>query len=535
MSLFDKWRKRQDRQPSQVVPGVETRKPGESQAIIIDPWEIQQNQQYIDTLTNHSPSTASTLKSLSETPFVTIFIRYFQNKLALFTRPQQGRFGLGFRIVTREEKKSPSRAALKEIDRLTRLAQTCGEFTNEGVERFTRPDFASFAKCWARDSAVFDAGVFEVCQNRKRKPGSWRAVDGSTIFRVQSKTPYELMAEDDAAFVQVVNGQPAAYWPASDMSFTVRCPSTDIRSGGYGRPELVELLGILNQILSAYVANTNLMKQGGPRGLLAMLGDMPADKFDAMVRGIRSYFAGVRNMGRTPVVNLAGQGADMKWITTDMANFKDMQFVEMLQINFQILCSHWGVAPEEVGFYYGNYGQSSTLSSGGINDKVQQGLARGLYPFAYAFEAAMNRHVWYPLTDDEFEFRCMGLEGRTEKEQAELDEIRARTYCTQNEIRAEHNMQARDDGEVVLNGVWFQNSQALAANAQQDEGGDDAQDGDPDGGSDAGAADDSGAPRTSPRVKTPAKDPTTDWGDEPAPKDETKKSLSQPSRWVIEL
>jgi hypothetical protein len=370
MSLLDKWRKRKDRQTVVASPGDEdTAKTGPTgfQSVQVDPWELAANQEFIESLNQHSAQSNLTLQTLAQTPFTAMFVRYFPNRLAQFARPQQGRFGLGFRMVMREEKKAPSRAAQREIERMTRLALTCGEFSNEGVERYTRDSFETFVKKIVRDSTIFDAMTFEIMRDRKGKPAAWEAVDASTIYRVKPSTPYALMDPDDAAFVQRVNQQNARFFGAADMAYAVRCPSTDLKSAGYGRPELVELLAVLNQILSAYQMNTNLLKQGGPRGLLAVMGDpIPEDKFQGFVRGIRVMFSGVRNAYRTPVINLTGAGSDAKWIGTDMANLHDMQFTEMIQINFQILCSLFGVAPEEVGFYFGNAGQSSSL-----NDSVR--------------------------------------------------------------------------------------------------------------------------------------------------------------------
>ena len=494
MAFKDLWRKRSDRQndtpPVLMEINPKDRKQSESQGFTIDPWELTQAQAHIEQMSTHSPYSAHVLRSMAETPWISLFKRYYCDRRAVVARPRRGRFGQGFRVAMRDEEGTPTNADKKESKRIERLLLDCGEFRNDDVDPFVRDNFETFTRKLVADSFVFDAMVFETMPDRTGKPACWEARDASTIYRVRPRQAYSVYQPGDAAFVQRVNMQNVAWFSPDQLAFAVQYPSTDIRSAGYGRPVLVELLTILTNIMSAYVYNQNIFKQGGPPGMLALLGDMPQEKFQEFMRGVRYLLTGVKNAHRLPGVNMQGAGADAKWIPFTGYTNQDMQFGEWVWTNFLLLCSLCGVAPEEVGFYAGQHGVSSSMSQGGIDDKVATGQAKGIAPKAYLLEAALNKWIVHRINPD-FEYRVCGLEGRSEKDQAELDEIRARTKVTVNELRAEDDMEPIEGGDIILSSV-YQAMQTAAAGQGSDTG------------------DGSGKPAT---------DPTMDWGDDGTPTD----------------
>jgi hypothetical protein len=519
MGIFAKWRKRSDRQPDAIVSApLDPPGRGEGHALVLDPMELQQNQAWIDSLSHHSPYATATLEAIAGTPWGALFPRYFTNQSAIYLgRRRKNRFDPGYDIVMRETKKQASKAAQKKIEEIARWTETCGDFRDE-MDRFTRPSFEQFVRMVERDSTIFDLHVYEISRDRGDKPACFEAVDAGTIFRVRPKGPRGLYNDGDAAYVQVINGQKVAWFGPEEMAFAVRAPSTSIRAAGYGRSEYVEGLSLVNMILMGVLTNKNMMQSGGPPGVLNVTGNITKEKFDALVRGIRYLFSGFRNAGRTPVVGLP-DGTNAAWIQMGTSNLKDMQHQEGIWFWFQTLCGLFGVAPGVLGFPVGSHGVSSSLGEKSVLDEAQVSEGRSVAPHVFAIEASLNKWVFHPR-DEDFEIRAFGLDGRTEKEQAELDEIRLRTYARLKEIRAENDLPADEYGDTILNPTYEQHRQNVMANEQQDQGGGPRGPGGPGPGPGPGQGPEGGEGPGG-EAPQPGIDPMHDWGPE-----FTEKSLT---------
>lgn len=515
--LLQKWRGRRDRKnevPIGIAGKVDLPDKGEMQALVLDPWEMNQAQEWVDRLSTKSVYTAPVYRSMAELPWVAMIHAPFINRMARFSRPQETPYSLGFRIMLRDKRKPPSAAERKRIEEVTRMVQTCGNFRND-AERYTRDDFETFVRKVEQDSLTYATMTWEISRDRRGKPAAWEARDASTIYRVRPASPYGLYTPGDAAYCQVVDGKATVWFGPEELCFAIRRPSSDIKSAGYGRPELMEALSLVNNILMAYVFNANFFKQGGPPGVLNMIGDVPKEKFEGFARAVRFMLSGVRNAFRTPIVQTP-QGSDMKWVPFTNLSQKEMQFAEWVRNNYQDLCSLYGISPEDTGHYFGNSGQRSTLSEGGVADKIQAGSERGYIPHVYAFENAFNRSVIHPLTDDEMEFRCCGLDALSPKDKAELDKLRCECSTTPNEVRAEDDREPLPGGDRILS-PYYQDPTAAPGAGQP---------GVPGQGPEAGPGEAGEGPEGQ-----PARDPVDDWGDE------ATKSLARrgPRRFTIEV
>lgn len=547
MGLLDKWRRRPERQPdpppSVQAVGASPPEQGDARAMYIDPWELAQHQAWMEQVQVKSVWSNRILWDMSQLPWVSPIIRNRVGKAAKIAKRQRGPHDVGYGIRLRESKKSPSRAAEKKIEELSNLIDHCG-FVDEDdhVTRLQRDSFPTFAKKVVRDSSIYEALAFEIVPDRRGKPAWWRAVDGATIFRVRPKGPYGYYQADDAAWVQIINAQPQAYFSIEEMAYGVRYPSTHLENAGYGSPELVELLAVLSNIMYAYAYNQKFFQQGGPPGVLAVLGEMPEDKFKAFSRQVRFMLSGLRNAHTLPMVNPQGAGSDMKWIPFSGYTHQEMEFSQWLLTNQKLAAAVFQINLEEIGIYTGNEGVRSSLSEGGIEDKVRISSDKGFDAIRDVLTETMNRHIIFPLAPD-FEFGIYGVGGLSPKEQAELAEKRGRSHIMVDELRAEDGLKPLPDdkGQVLLNDVWLRHVQGMqetaAAQAQAGQ-----QPGGP--GGDGGPG---GAPQGERVPATPGTDPLDDWGPEDgaggpaggqgsggraggqgAPGDEAAKSLRTP-------
>jgi len=214
---------------------------------------------------------------------------------------------------------------------------TCGS-PIDSLYSTTADSFETFLRKITWDSLTYDASVFEIIPDKRGIPARWVAVDASTIYKVAPKNEYGDYAEDDAAYVQVIDGTRKNWFSADEMCFGIRRPRTDVKSGLYGYPELVELINVLTAMMFGWSYNMNFFRQGGPKGVLAVLGDMPEKNFRVFQRQLMFQAVSVKNAHRTVVVNPAGQGADLKWIPFTGASPSDIQFAEWVNANFRLLC-----------------------------------------------------------------------------------------------------------------------------------------------------------------------------------------------------
>jgi len=444
----------------------EKRPPKERRSLIVDPYEMQMMEEYIDSLQSHNPYGAFALKQMAVQPWASAVITTRQNQVSEFATPRSTPFEMGFSIETRDPKKHPQPYERREMDRIRDLMMTCGH-PMDNLYSTTADSFETFLRKITWDSLVFDASCFEVIPDKRGIPCRWVAVDASTIYKVAPKNEYGDYNKEDAAYVQIVDGQKRNWFSADEICFGIRRPRTDIKSGIYGFPELVELINVLTAMMFGWSYNMNFFRQGGPKGVLAVMGDMPEKNFRVFQRQLMYQAVSVKNAHRTVIVNPAGQGADLKWIPFTGANPSDIQFAEWVNANFRLLCSLMQIEPSEVGFYYQpEGGHSSPMFETSPEAKLKAGRDKGLRPLLRSVSYWLNRYIIWRINSD-FEIRFLGLNTLSEMEQAQLDQMRIQTYLTPNELRAEKDLSdLGPEGDVVCNPVIVQLHQLAQAQEQ---------------------------------------------------------------------
>ncbi|HUV11461.1 MAG TPA: hypothetical protein VMX12_10825, partial [Acidimicrobiia bacterium] len=173
----------------------------------------------------------------------------------------------------------------------------------------------------------------------------------------------------------------------------------------------------------------------------------------------------VGNAWRTPVVNSEG----LEWINMQMTN-RDMEWANFIDWLLKVACSVYLIAPEEIGFQFGNGGQSSSMSEGSQEHKLQHSQDKGLLPLARFMAAELDRNVVEPL-DDRFTLEFVGLNARTAEEQINLDKSEVETLKTLNEKRAERDLDPLPGGDIVLNQYYMQSIQAQQQGGDPGDGG----------------------------------------------------------------
>jgi hypothetical protein len=145
-----------------------------------------------------------------------------------------------------------------------------------------------------------------------------------------------------------------------------------------------------------------------------------------------------------------------------------MEFEKWMNYLINVSCAVFQIDPAEVNFPNngGVGGKGASMMEGGHKEKFNQSKDKGLKPLLTFVASLINKYVIWQFSSD-FIFTFKGLNENSEKDQAELDASQVKTYKTVNEIRAEHDQDPIENGDIILDGVFVQYMSNLQQQQQQ--------------------------------------------------------------------
>ncbi len=445
-------------------------------SLFFDPFAVVEQMGFKDRASQIS---YGTLRSIVwKVPIISTIIQTRINQLASFCVPQRDKYQLGFKIALRDYEKQPTGADKDWCRQMETIMMRTGVTNNPRG----RGGFEKFIRQLAWDSLTYDQMAFEVVPNRKGQPAEWYAVDASTIRLADTGRHLDEDDNRSTKFVQIYDSVVIADYNQEELCFGVRNPRTDMKLYGYGVSETEMVMTAVTSILWAWQYNSRFFSQGSAvKGMLNFKGAVNEKQLRAFRRHWYTMLSGVENAWRTPITN----SEDVQWINLQ-ANNRDMEFNAWMDFLIKVACGIFTIAPEEINFRYGNAGNKGSLSEASNKEKITESKERGLRPLLRFFANAINQYIIWP-TNENFEFRFVGLDAATRDELATLNQKRAKTTHTVNELRAEEDLPPLPDeqGNVILDPTWvqwvMQNKQAeegvgdFAAEAGPGEGEDDEQ------------------------------------------------------------
>ncbi|HNC24738.1 MAG TPA: phage portal protein, partial [Opitutaceae bacterium] len=247
--------------------------------------------------------------------------------------------------------------------------------------------------------------------------------------------------------------------------FAVRNPRSDLEFVGYGYSELEMLVTIVTAWLNAFEYNRRFFSQGaGIPGILNLKGQVVNEKImRAFKRELQMLVTGAQNAHRLPVTSAEG----MEFVNLHSTN-REMEYSAWMDLLTKLACALYSMDPAEIGFNFGNTGQQSSMGSANQVEKIAESRERGLKPLIRFLFSQLNRFVIWQI-DPDFEIVAQGLRSNSEKDDLELDKMRAEVYMTVDQIRACYDQPPMEDGKgaCILNPTWLQFSQAAAAQGQE--------------------------------------------------------------------
>ena len=380
------------------------------------------------------------------------------NQMAAFSVPQVDEHSVGHRIVLRDR----SQEMTPELERRAReLTEWIGRCGNPDLKQ-KRPRFEKWLRMSTWDSLTYDQLNTEIVCTPDGKPAWWRPLDAATI-RISDDLDDSDDTSDTIQYVQVYDDTIIAEFKESELMFGVRNPRTDIRLAGYGTSELELLVTTVTAMLNGIDYNAKFFSQGSvAKGMINFKGAVPEKELINFRRQWYSMLSGVGNAWRTPIVN----SDDVQWVNMHTSN-RDMEWSSFIDWLLKVTCAVYQIDPMEIGFQFGNSGQTSSMGDGGQEDKLEFSKDKGLVPLARFVSSQIDQHIIEPL-DDRFMLEFVGINARTAEQQIELDTKEVESIKTINEKRAERDLDPLPGGDIVLHQVYLQSVQG-----QQQQGDDD--------------------------------------------------------------
>lgn len=377
-------------------------------------------------------------------PIVGAVIQTRQNQVAAFAVPSiDVRDNVGFAILPRDgDGTNPSRAAKKEIDKLTKFIMRTGnsDLLPNGKER---DYFGDWLRKTTRDSLTYDQLNTEIVRARNGKPYDFYAADASTLRLLHEAGIEKTETGEPMTYVQVLDDSPVAGFSVSEMVFGIRNPRTDVRSGGYGFSELEMLITTITAHLNAEEFNRKIFEQGAtPKGILNIKGNnLPRQGLQGIKRMWLAELTGVMNAWRTPIFN----ADDVQWIPVNKTN-QDMEYNKWLEYLISMTCAIFQIDPIEINFpKHGGSSKEAPFVEASPDAKLKHSKDKGLRPLLRFMMEVVDRKIIEPLNPD-FKFMFTGLDARTEADLLALDKDRVETYMTIDEIRVANGFPPLPDG-----------------------------------------------------------------------------------------
>jgi len=192
--------------------------------------------------------------------------------------------------------------------------------------------------------------------------------------------------------------------------------------------------------------------------------------YDIEVKDDRHQFCAngviISNSWRTPITN----AEKMEWISLQQPSNQDMGFSEWISFNLRLACAFYCIDTEELGFSYGNEGQSNSLNEKGNKDKITESKSQGIRPILRHLAYWINKGIVHPLIED-FDIEFCGLDSRTHTEIADYNTKVIASWRTVNEIREEDGLPPLPGCDTILNASLLQSQSQAQAQAQMQQPG----------------------------------------------------------------
>ena len=456
---------------------------GQSKAYELNPYDVEfTGSQTVGVLSDRHHGTVAglsydSLRALARMPLVSSIIQTRVNQIAEFARPQPDRYSAGFVIRTRNPQAELTDKIKAQVAAITEWLLKCGDPSIVGYTTFE-----AFLRAIVRDSLIFDQCCFEIV-HRGGRPAAFKPVDAATIRRAMPTEEEKKQGKRNpkkTAFCQVIDYKVVAEFDEDQMAFGVRRPRNEIRTNGYGYPELEEAAPTIVDMIRAKAYNSANFTHGlHLSGILAVKSKMSPSLFRAFRREFYSMLQGGNGAKKTPIIQLDPEAKEEVSSVNLSNSNSDMEYSQWLNFLIKEVCALYQLDPAELGYVFGNEGNSNALITQGPEGRIIHSKERGLRPLLRAVETWINRWLIYPMASH-LEFSFVGIDTETESQRIESISKKTKTYMTVNEARAAFDLDPLDNpiADFILDSSFINAAQMASQQGEEGEQGFDQEDDD---------------------------------------------------------
>lgn len=454
-----------------ITKNISNREKTDNKSILIDPMDMNGTWGYKNKTASIS---YDVLRMMAKTHLIKAITSTRKEQVSAFCQPQTNKYDVGFVIRKKDRKYSDkkevkvTKSDMNTIDKLTEFILNCGSVQNE----WHGDAFSTWVGKMVDDSLVLDQATSEIIRNKRGEIVEFLATDGAT-FRIADSYDDENYQYKEKeikgyapSYVQLLDGTIHAEFYPWELMWGIRNPSTDIRLNGYGRSELEDLINTVTSLLNTDKYNSNFFKVGAaPKGILRYKGTMNQTALEDFKRTWMAQISGAGNAHKFPMIN-----ADSMDFVPFSGNNKDMEFSKFQEFLIKITCAIYKIDPSEIGFNMNGSSDSKPMFEGNNAARLKYSKDKGLTPLLRHIERWINKYIVSQL-DNNFEFKFVGIDGELSyTEDVDLDIKSLSNFMTLNEVRAKRGLPPIKGGDMILNAIFFQQSQSQAQQ-QQDGGG----------------------------------------------------------------
>lgn len=248
-----------------------------------------------------SAMTYETLRMMSlQNTVIAAIINLRTNQLSHFSRPQQGVYDKGYRIILRDRRdnqKKMSDAQQQQASTLEAMLETTGYLLPD--ERPSdRDSFRHFIRKGVRDILTYDQFCFEKIRDRAQRPSRFICLPGETIRPAVADVEHMDPAQrrERVSHVQVYENTVIAEFGVDDLAWCIMNPRSDLRSNSFGFSPVEQIVRLVTAWLFGFEYNTRFFTQGSAvKGLLNIKGAIPDRQLRAFRRMWYTMVSGVQN------------------------------------------------------------------------------------------------------------------------------------------------------------------------------------------------------------------------------------------------
>ncbi len=449
-------------------------RPDGMKSMVVDPYESNSSLGYYHKNTQLS---FEALRSMSRTPIIRAIINTRKREVMDFCKRQPDKYSKGFTFVKEGVDEDDLEDKDKRVqDQLTKFIMACGDEEN----KWDLDDFDNFIKKLVDDSLSLDQATAEVIPNRAGVPSQFLAVDAAT-FRIAETYGQDESIKQKAKvngylpkYVQLWQGNIVAEFYPWELIFGIRNPSTNVRSAGYGRSELEDLIITVTSMLNADAYNGKFFRNGvAPSGALLVkkAQGLNNNTINQFRKDWNSMLSGEAGWHKTPILD----AESVEWLDMRKSN-RDMEFSKFQEYLIRLACAMYIISPEEIGFPLGGTGNQGLGSKEGGKDEKEYSQDKGLKPLLTEIEQWLNKHIIGPKTNNIWKFKFVGLDIESAKDEEERLQKEVTLWITPDEIRKQKGKKPLPNGvgrlplnPIIAQQVQMQQQQQMESQQKQQE------------------------------------------------------------------